>query len=45
MMLSLQSEFTYGISHDIVPGCARFGMIDDTGQLQLIVATTTNKVS
>uniref|UniRef100_A0A0R3RVV6 Bardet-Biedl syndrome 2 protein homolog n=1 Tax=Elaeophora elaphi TaxID=1147741 RepID=A0A0R3RVV6_9BILA len=43
-MLSLRSEFTYGISHHIVPGCARFGTIDDTGQLQLIVATTTNKV-
>ncbi|CAG9533924.1 unnamed protein product [Cercopithifilaria johnstoni] len=43
-MLSLRSEFTYGISHHIVPGCARFGIIDDTGQLQLIVATTTNKV-
>uniref|UniRef100_A0A1I7VZB3 Bardet-Biedl syndrome 2 protein homolog n=1 Tax=Loa loa TaxID=7209 RepID=A0A1I7VZB3_LOALO len=43
-MLNLRSEFTYKISHHIVPGCARFGIIDDTGQLQLIVATTTNKV-
>ncbi|VDK75096.1 unnamed protein product [Litomosoides sigmodontis] len=44
MMLSLRSEFTYGICHDVVPGCARFGTIDDSGQLQLIIATTTNKV-
>ncbi|VDN93613.1 unnamed protein product [Brugia pahangi] len=43
-MLGLRSEFTYRISHHIVPGCARFGIIDETGQLQLIVATTTNKV-
>ncbi|VBB27520.1 unnamed protein product [Acanthocheilonema viteae] len=43
-MSGLRSEFTYQISHHIVPGCARFGKIDDTGQLKLIVATTTNKV-
>ncbi|KAM3716230.1 Bardet-Biedl syndrome 2 protein [Dirofilaria immitis] len=43
-MLSLQPEFAYGILHHIVPGCARFAVIDDTEQLQLVVATTTNKV-
>uniref|UniRef100_A0A915PXC7 Ciliary BBSome complex subunit 2 N-terminal domain-containing protein n=1 Tax=Setaria digitata TaxID=48799 RepID=A0A915PXC7_9BILA len=43
-MLNLRPDFTYGISHHVVSGCARFGVIDDTEQAQLIVATTTNKV-
>ncbi|VDN27721.1 unnamed protein product [Gongylonema pulchrum] len=44
-MLGLRSEFSYGIPHHVVSGCAKFGVLDVSGKTQLIVATTTNKVA
>ncbi|VDM97509.1 unnamed protein product [Thelazia callipaeda] len=44
MTQSFQPVFSYGISHHIVPNCARFGSTDNTEQSQLVVATTTNKI-